>query len=524
MLKEGGERKPDGPLAGVTVIDLGGYIAGTFAPTVLAAFGANVVKVEALDGDPFRFAGLVAVGHNQGKRSLAIDLKHPKGREALHQMVRSADLVLDNFRAGVLERLGLDYETLNSVNPDIICCSVTGYGRGAMRERPGFDPLVQAESGMMAAQGGPKEPIFYQLPITDESTAIMAAFGMVTALVARQRTGKGQGVETCLANQSVLLQSGELTWYEGRPEAPIGDMDCLGESAMQRLYECADGWVALACRTTTQFQQLAAGMGHPEWVALTTAEEALRAPRDGELAETVAEAFASMGRDEVLDRLLTRGAPVAPAFGILELGSSDWFEANERYMETDHPQFGPVKSVSRLRDVERYPGGLHTARTHDRGALIRGVARVRCGRGEHRRAEGGRRRGSVGAGQLDGCFDLRRHAAGAVLHERVRAELVDCALLFERLLAGRGQHNRLAVVIDHAGHGEALLGPVAEHRPQHQDDVLVRVAIVVEKDDVVRRFEILVRRHVFRDLRRDGFHSRECNEPSTVGTSRPTHF
>jgi len=335
-----------GPLAGVTIVDLGGYIAGTFAPCVLAAFGATVVKVEALDGDPFRFAGLVSAGHNQGKRSLAIDLKHPEGREAIYQMVRGADLVLDNFRSGVLERLGLDYESLKAVNPDIISASVTGYGWGPMKKRPGFDPLVQAESGMMKAQGGDSEPVFYQLPITDESTAIMAAFGMVAALVARQRTGKGQKVETCLVNQSILLQSGELTWYEGRPEAPLGDMNCIGETALRRLYQCSDGWIELACRTTQHFQQLAAAMGRPEWVAVTTAEEALIVPREGELAASIAEACAGMPRDEVVDRLLARNVPVAPAFGIVELGQSEWFKANDFYMETDHPLFGPMRSVS----------------------------------------------------------------------------------------------------------------------------------------------------------------------------------
>ena len=346
LLPESPESRDGGPLAGVTVVDLGGYIAGTFAPTVLAAMGANVVKVEALDGDPFRFAGLVAAGHNQGKRSLAIDLKNPEGREAIYQMVRGADLVLDNFRSGVLERLGLDYETLKGINPDIICASVTGYGWGPMKERPGFDPLVQAESGMMGAQGGDSEPVFYQLPINDESTAIMAAFGMITALVARQRTGRGQRVETSLANQSVVLQSGELTWYEGRPEAPIGGMNCVGESALLRLYECADGWIALACSSTHQFQQFAAGMGRPEWVSVTTAEQSLAEPRDGELASAIADACKEMARDELLDRLLSREVPVAPVFDISELGQSEWFRQNDFYMETDHPLFGPMRSVA----------------------------------------------------------------------------------------------------------------------------------------------------------------------------------
>lgn len=213
-----------GPLAGVRVLDLGAFIAGTFAPTVLANFGADVIKVEPIDGDPFRPYGFLFYGHNLGKRSLAIDLKHPAGRAVFDELVRQSDVVLDNFRLGVRERLGIDYASLSKVNPRIITCSVNAFGTvGPLAADPGFDPLLQARSGMMAAQGGMRaegveeEPVFHQLAVNDTATAMMAAFGMQVALHARERTGRGQEVLTCLANQTILFQSGELTWYEGRP-------------------------------------------------------------------------------------------------------------------------------------------------------------------------------------------------------------------------------------------------------------------------------------------------------------------
>ena len=135
------------------------------------------------------------------------------------------------------ERLGIDYATLKQVNPRLISCSVTGYGpKGELAPDPGFDPLVQARSGLMDAQGGGEEPVFYQIPINDTGSAMAAAFGMVAALHARERTGLGQEVVTCLANQSILFQSGELTWYEGRPPNPKGALDCLGTSATNRFY------------------------------------------------------------------------------------------------------------------------------------------------------------------------------------------------------------------------------------------------------------------------------------------------
>ncbi|MGH2625965.1 MAG: CoA transferase, partial [Anaerolineales bacterium] len=141
-----------GPLAGVRVLDLGAFIAGTFAPAVLSQWGADVIKVEPPEGDAFRTYGLGFVGYNRGKRSLSLDLKRPEGRALFLDLVRKSDVVLDNYRVGVRERLGIDYASLAAVNPRIISVSVTGYGpKGPLAVDPGFDPLIQARSGMMQA-------------------------------------------------------------------------------------------------------------------------------------------------------------------------------------------------------------------------------------------------------------------------------------------------------------------------------------------------------------------------------------
>jgi crotonobetainyl-CoA:carnitine CoA-transferase CaiB-like acyl-CoA transferase len=210
-----------GPLAGIRILDLGAFIAGTFAPTILSSYGADVIKIEALDGDPFRMAGMQFVGHNRGKRGLAIDLKNPAGKEAFLDLVRVSDVVLDNYRIGVRERLGIDYAALREINPCIISCSITGYGpEGPYALDPGFDPILQARSGMMAGQGGDDEPVFHQVAVNDSATAMMGAFGIVAALHARERTGQGQEVLTCLANQSVICQSGELTVRRASADPP----------------------------------------------------------------------------------------------------------------------------------------------------------------------------------------------------------------------------------------------------------------------------------------------------------------
>lgn len=347
-----------GPLAGVRVLDLGAFIAGTFAPTVLGNFGADILKIEPLEGDAFRTYGLAFIGYNRGKRSLALDLKSPAGRELFYEMVRKCDVVLDNYRVGVRERLGIDYATLSAISPRIISCSVTGYGPGGpLSADPGFDPLVQARSGMMAAQGGNDEPVFYQVPVNDTATAMMAAFGVIAALQARERTGRGQNVETCLANQSILCQSAELTFYEGRPANPPGGRDCLGAGALQRFYECADGeWLCLAGSEPEHFQQLSAALGHPEWAGRMTAEQALREPVGGDLAGTIAGVLRGMERSDVLDRLLTRGVPAAPALRLDQIFTDPFLAANGFFEVYDHPVNGAITGVRGYGEWSRTPG------------------------------------------------------------------------------------------------------------------------------------------------------------------------
>ncbi len=349
-----------GPLAGVHIVDLGAFIAGTFAPAVLANLGANVIKIEPTEGDPFRTYGLAFIGYNRGKRSLALDLKSAAGRELFFDLARRCDVVLDNYRLGVRERLGIDDAALRAVNPRIVSCSVSGYGpSGPLSGDPGFDPLLQARSGMMAAQGGNDEPIFHQIPVNDTASAIMAAFGVVAALHARERTGRGQEVLTSLANQTVLCQSGELTLFAGSPPAPAGAKDCVGVSALRRFYPCADNrWLAIAASQPEHFPPLCVALGHPEWAGRMTAEQALLEPRDGQLAQSIAAALASFEREDALDRLLARGVPAAPATRLDEIWSDPWLAANRFVEQYGHPQQGTITGVRTFADWSRTPGGF----------------------------------------------------------------------------------------------------------------------------------------------------------------------
>ena len=345
------------PLAGIRVLDLGVVIAGPFGPTILANYGADVIKVEPPEGDSFRTSALGFAGWNRGKRGVVLDLKTPEGLATFYEMVRTADVVMDNYRLGVCERLKIDHATLSAINPRIITCSVLGYGKeGPLAPDPGFDPLLQALSGMMAAQGGDGEPVFHTLPVNDEATGLQAAFAVVTALNARERTGRGQHLWTSLANQGVLCQSGELTWFEGRPPAPVGYRDCAGTGALEGLYPCANGWIAIAATRPGGFEALCEALGEPRWREQWPDPGA--EPRTGGLAEAIAAKLAGVERDEVLAALHGRGVPAVAAVTRDQTTTDPWLHANGFWEEYALAPYGTVAGVRSYAGFSRTPGGF----------------------------------------------------------------------------------------------------------------------------------------------------------------------
>ena len=213
-----------GPLSGVRVLDLGAIIAGPFAGTLLADLGADVIKVEPPAGDSFRGPGFAS--YNKGQRGIAIDLQKSEGRDVLLELVRSADVVIDNYRPGVLGRLGLTHDDLATVQPGIVTLTITGFGTtGPLGAEAGFDPVLQAMSGIMKAQGGDSEPVFLTVPVNDVTAATVSALGVCLALLHRRRGGGGQHAWTSLAGMSALLQTPDLVRYAGRPEPHQGGRD-----------------------------------------------------------------------------------------------------------------------------------------------------------------------------------------------------------------------------------------------------------------------------------------------------------
>ncbi len=248
------------PLEGIKIIDLTGYIAGSYGTRLLANLGAEVLKIESFAGDGFRQNSAAFQGWNQGKQGMILNLKDPEGLGIFHDLIKDADIVAENFRGGIAKRLKVDYEDLQKINPSLIYSTVTGYGSsGPSSHLPTFDPLIQAQGGAMRDQGGDGDPVFLRVAASDYSSAILSAFGMVSALYHRDRTGNGQRVEVSLVNSAFAYQAAEYFDYPGKKdETRLGS---VGHSADYRLYKASDGWIFLSCKEPSEWLKMCKALG-----------------------------------------------------------------------------------------------------------------------------------------------------------------------------------------------------------------------------------------------------------------------
>jgi crotonobetainyl-CoA:carnitine CoA-transferase CaiB-like acyl-CoA transferase len=335
----------DRPLDGLRVLDLGTMIAGPFLATLLGELGADVVKVERPpSGDEFRTAhagrslGSSFPAYNRDKRSLLIDLAHG-GRDAFDALVRTADVVVDNYRPGVLPRLGLNHERLAEINPGVTSVSVSAFGEtGPRARRPGFDPIVQAMSGMMRAQGGRDEadsPVFLTVPVNDVVAAALGALGACAALAARERIGHGQRVSVTLCAAACLVQSERLVRFPGRLPVPDGGRDFAGPDPVNRLYRAADGWVRLTGRWPEDLPALArAGLTGPGLTGAAGAAD--------RVAAGVAAVVAGLPAAEVVRRAAGAGLGAAAARQARDVAADEQMLRHGLLAVLDHDDAGPV--------------------------------------------------------------------------------------------------------------------------------------------------------------------------------------
>jgi crotonobetainyl-CoA:carnitine CoA-transferase CaiB-like acyl-CoA transferase len=351
---------PPHVLDGVRVLDLSAYIAGSLCPMVLADWGADVVKIEGPDGDPFRSFGFGFLGWNRGKRSVAVDLKQPDGRALLYDLVRRADVLVENFRPGVAERLGVDFDSIRAINARIVYSTETAYGRtGPYAALPGFDPLTQARSGVMAAQGGLENgqpPVFLTVALCDYGAALLSAYGIVAALFAREQTGDGQRVETSLMRSAMAMQIADFVRYDGRLKSPAGGPDFLGPSALRRAYEAQDGWVVLVADAPEYWLPLTQALDRIDLLHGYSSNAALGESHDGTLALDLEAAFLTRSVADWLDRCDRAGVPVGPALDGPSLFRDPHIRANGLIAEGLHPTWGRVQQTGSLVKFSRTPG------------------------------------------------------------------------------------------------------------------------------------------------------------------------
>jgi crotonobetainyl-CoA:carnitine CoA-transferase CaiB-like acyl-CoA transferase len=218
-----GSREGHGPLSGVTVLDLSGYVAGPYGCALLGDLGALVIKIEPPEGDNLRNypstlpgESRAFLGVNRNKRGIGLDLKHPDGVGVLRRMVERADVLVHNFRPSVPARLGVDYDRMDTVNPRLIYCALTGYGdAGPLKERAGYDQVLQTMTGICVEQGRPGDPEIVYGSAVDFYSASMLAFAVSSALFERSRTGRGQYVSVSLLRSALTMQAIRLVWADG---------------------------------------------------------------------------------------------------------------------------------------------------------------------------------------------------------------------------------------------------------------------------------------------------------------------
>jgi crotonobetainyl-CoA:carnitine CoA-transferase CaiB-like acyl-CoA transferase len=332
------------PLAGLRVVDLSTFLAAPFVSSLLADYGAEVIKIERPGGDPYQVFTASYAAINQRKAIVTLDLRDPAAARALAGLLRGADVLVDNMLAASVERLGLGEADLTLVNPALVRCSVSAFGRsGAHGNLPGFDPVLQSLSGLAAVQGGADQgitdpslvgepcvtaanpdpsdanpPVTTSAPVHDIATGVLGALGVIAALFERARSERarskrarseragerrGQHVTASLAASAGFLQLAEMTTFAGRPSAAVGGVDYPGPSPLRRLYRAADGWLAVAAITGEQVTSLLSVTG--------TADPAGLTGPDG-LAGALAQAFAARPVGDWLDLLAEYEIPACP--------------------------------------------------------------------------------------------------------------------------------------------------------------------------------------------------------------------
>jgi crotonobetainyl-CoA:carnitine CoA-transferase CaiB-like acyl-CoA transferase len=342
-------------LAGIRVLDVTQVMAGPFCGMMLADLGADVVKIEPPAGDSTRqMPGAVGSDSpsfnavNRGKRSVVLDLKNREGRQVLERLVRTTDILIENYRPGVMAALGLDYEALARLQPRLIYASISGYGQtGPDRGKGGFDLIAQGVAGIMSVTGEPGgRPVKAGVPVTDLAAGLFALVAVLSALESRHRTGRGQRIDTSLVDAGVALSVWEATEYFsgiGIP-SPLGSAHRM--NAPYQAIQCADGYITLGAANERLFRRLCDVLEHPEWTDMPEfVDNARRVLNREALAERIERITTLEPCSHWLAILDANDIPCGPINDYGQALSSPQIVARDMVVEVDHPTLGHIRTL-----------------------------------------------------------------------------------------------------------------------------------------------------------------------------------
>jgi crotonobetainyl-CoA:carnitine CoA-transferase CaiB-like acyl-CoA transferase len=360
-----------GPLAGLKVIELCHVMAGPTCGLMLADMGADVIKVEKIPGgDDTRSSVPPTIGAeaaaflmmNRNKRGIAVDLKTEDGKRVLRRLLADADVVTENYRGGVMERLGFGYAELARQNPKLVYCSISGFGRtGPYAERSGFDLVAQGMSGLMSITGeGPgRPPVKVGAPVADITAGILACMGILAALHHRHRTGRGQMVDTSLFEAAIVhtYWQSAIALATGVAPGPMGSAHPL--NAPSQALETQDGWITVGAANQTNWLRLLDVVGLPQLQDDPRyATNAGRMRHLPELEAVLNAEFRKRPGGEWLAALERAGIPAGPVLDVLAMHANEQTRAREMIVETPHTTLGAVATIGLPVKFSATPGGI----------------------------------------------------------------------------------------------------------------------------------------------------------------------
>lgn len=345
------------PLQGIRVLDVSQVMAGPFACMMLADMGADVIKVEPPGGDQtrgamgFKMKGADSMGFlnmNRNKRSLTLDLKTDEDRETFYALAKTADVIVENYRPGAVQRLRIDYASVREINPKIVYVSISGFGQsGPWAERPGFDLMAQAMSGVMSVTGYPGEkPVKAGVPVADIGCALFATAALLSAYIGAQKTGQGQHIDASLFDAAMAFSVWDMSEYWGTGAAPTKLGTSNKMSAPYQAVQARDGHFVMGATNQKLWARLCALLDRPDLVAHADyATVPLRLKHREALIVALEQEFAKRDSADWIAAMLAAGIPAGPILSYPEAFEGEHGRHRRMCMEIDHPVEGKVKNI-----------------------------------------------------------------------------------------------------------------------------------------------------------------------------------